>query len=90
MGILPLQLPPETTASSLNLDGTETFDLRGLTETAAPGVTATLHIHRPNHATTTIALKSRVDTSVEANWLRHGGILPNALCTLIAEAAPAT
>jgi aconitase A len=53
-------------------------------------VTATLHIHRPNHATTTIALKSRVDTSVEANWLRHGGILPNALCTLIAEAAPAT
>jgi aconitate hydratase len=86
MGVLPLQLPPGQTADGLQLDGSETLDIVGLSGDLAPGMTATLHIHRPNNETTTIPLTCRVDTSVEAEWLRHGGILPNALRSLTEEA----
>jgi aconitate hydratase len=89
MGVVPLQLPPGTQASQLHLDGTETFDLLGLSAGVTPGMTVTMVIHRPNGSETTIKLTSRVDTGVEAEWLRHGGILPNALRTLVAEATPA-
>jgi aconitate hydratase len=89
MGIIPLQLPPDTTAASLGLDGTEIFDLTGLSGGVTPGLTVTMHVHRTDGKTATVALKCRVDTSVEAKWLRNGGILPNALRTLVAEAAMA-
>jgi aconitase A len=49
-------------------------------------MTITMHIHRPDRITTTVPLTCRVDTGVEATWLRHGGILPNALRTMTAEA----
>ena len=45
-------------------------------------MTVTMQVHRPSRETTTVPLTCRVDTSVEATWLRHGGILPNALRTL--------
>jgi aconitate hydratase len=89
MGIIPLQLPPDTSAGSLNLDGSETFDLLGLSDGFAPGMTVTMLVHRIDGKTATVALKCRVDTNVEAKWLRNGGILPNALRTLVAEAAMA-
>ena len=95
MGVLPLQLPPGTTAPSLALDGTERFDLIGLqaaTQPGAPrlGTTITLRIHRPSGAIDQLHLQSSVDTQVEADWLRHGGILPHALATLVhAETIPA-
>ncbi len=86
MGVVPLQLPPGATAASLALDGGETFDVTGLSVGVSPGMDVTLTIHRPGAAAQTLALICRVDTSVEAEWLRHGGILPNALRTLAAEA----
>jgi aconitate hydratase len=82
MGVVPLQLPSGFTAAGLGLDGSETFDLLGLSAGITPGMTVTMMIHRPNGEVATIALTCRVDTSVEANWLRNGGILPNALKTL--------
>ena len=85
MGIIPLQFPAGTTAASLHLDGSETFDLIGLSAGLAPGMPVTLRVHRGDGDVTTIELICRVDTGVEATWLRNGGILPNALRTLARE-----
>ncbi|HVZ10720.1 aconitate hydratase AcnA [Rhodopila sp.] len=83
MGVLPLQLPDGCTADELELDGSETFDVLGLDAGIGPGTKAMLRVHRANGEMTDIAMICRVDTSVEADWLRHGGILPNALHGLL-------
>jgi aconitate hydratase len=88
MGVVPLQLPAGTTAAGLGLDGSETFDLLGLSGGLAPGMTVRMLMHRADGATETVMLTCRVDTSVEAQWLRHGGILPHALLGLAAETVP--
>jgi aconitate hydratase len=87
MGVIPLQFPPNQTAAALALDGSETFDLRSLSNGLTPGMTVTMQIHRIDSTTTTVPLTCRVDTGVEATWLRNGGILPSALRALVAEAA---
>jgi aconitate hydratase len=87
MGVVPLQLPPGTQVASLGLDSSETFDLFGLSAGIVPGMTVTMRMHRSDGASVTVPLTCRVDTGVEAEWLRNGGILPNALRTLVAEAA---
>lgn len=89
MGVVPLQLPSGTKVSQLRLDGSESFDLLGLLAGVTPGMTMTMGVRRADGSETTVPLTCRVDTGVEAEWLRHGGILPNALRTLVAEAAPA-
>jgi aconitate hydratase len=86
MGVIPLQFQAGTTAATLALDGTETFDVVGLSGGVAPGMTVTMRVRRVNGQTATVALKCRVDTRVEARWLRNGGILPNALRSLGAGA----
>jgi aconitate hydratase len=89
MGVVPLQLPPEMPAGRLALNGTETFDLLGLSAGVVPGMTVTMVVHRTDGSSVTVPLICRVDTGVEAEWLRNGGILPNALRTLVAEAVEA-
>ena len=86
MGVLPLQFADGIRAASLGLDGTEMFDVLGLAR-IRPGASLILRIHRAGRAPQDIALTCRVDTSVELEWLRHGGILPNALRELMTEAA---
>ena len=86
MGVLPLQFTAGATAAGLRLDGTETFDITGL-GAIVPGATVPLQIHRRDGTGQTVMLLCRVDTRVEAEWLRHGGILPNALRELMHEAA---
>jgi aconitate hydratase len=83
MGVLPLQLPEGT---DLRLDGTETYDIAGLSNGIEPGMTVHLTIHRADGTDETIDLLCRVDTNVEAAWLRAGGILPHALKSLETEA----
>jgi aconitate hydratase len=83
MGVVPLQLG----SGGLRLDGSETFDLLGLSGGVVPGMTVRMVVRRVDGSETTVPLTCRVDTGVEAAWLRHGGILPNALRTLVAEAA---
>jgi aconitate hydratase len=87
MGVIPLQFPAEVTAAGLALDGSEIFDLVGLSGGLTPGMTVTMRVRRGDGTVTTAGLTCRVDTGVEATWLRHGGILPNALRSLVAEAA---
>ncbi len=74
MGVLPLTFPAGENADSIGLDGTETFDIDvddGLTPRREIEVRAT----RTDGSAVTFAAVARVDTPVEVEYLRHGGIL---------------
>ena len=84
MGVLPLQFPDGMTAQTLKLDGTETFDLVGLSDEIKPMSDITLVIHRANGTGEKVTLRSRIDTAIEVEYVRHGGILPYVLRQLLA------
>lgn len=86
MGILPLQFPEGESADSLGLDGTETFDISGITqlnEGVTPQfmkVTAT----KSDGSVIEFDATVRIDTPGEAQYYRHGGILQYVLRNLVA------
>ncbi|MGH9754795.1 MAG: aconitate hydratase [Blastocatellia bacterium] len=86
MGVLPLQFKEGVGAQSLNLDGSETFDVVGLDGGIRPQQDVTLIIHRANGAKEEIPVKLRIDTPIEIDYYQHGGILPYVLRQLIARA----
>jgi aconitate hydratase len=83
MGLVPVQFPEGVNAASLKLDGTETFDLLGLSDDIKPMSDLTLVIHRADGTEDTLVLKSRIDTAIEVDYVRHGGILPFVLRQLL-------
>jgi aconitate hydratase len=85
MGVLPCQFKEGTNAQSLKLDGTEVFDVVGLAGNVQPQQDVTLVIHRANGQTENVQLTLRIDTPVEIEYYRHGGILPYMLRQLIAK-----
>jgi aconitate hydratase len=87
MGVLPLQFEEGTNAQTLALDGTETFDITGITGDLRPRQKATLVIHRANGATESVPLIVRIDTPIEVDYYEHGGILPFVLRQLMGTAA---
>ncbi len=87
MGVLPLQFKGMDSATSLGLSGAEIFDLEGLDQPIRPGQDVSLHIRQPDGSHRTLALRLRVDTPIEAEYLRHGGILPYVLRQRLAETA---
>ncbi|MGF1451106.1 MAG: aconitate hydratase AcnA [Opitutales bacterium] len=84
MGVMPLCFPEGTDVDTLGLDGTETFDLRGIGDELKPGQEVTLVIHRNNGSEESVGLKLRIDTAVEVDYYRHGGILQYVLRGLLA------
>jgi len=84
MGVLPCQLPAGVTASTLQLDGREVFDLVGLGPDAKPRQPVTLIIHRADGRQEKVTLTLRLDTPAEVNYVRHGGIMPYMLDELVA------
>ena len=64
--------------------GDETFDIMGLEREIKPQQDATLVIRRPNGESRTVSLKLRIDTPIEVDYYRHGGILPFVLRQLLA------
>ncbi|HEX5512656.1 MAG TPA: aconitate hydratase, partial [Actinomycetales bacterium] len=86
MGVLPLQFPEGQSADSLGLDGTETFDISGVTELNSGTTPRTVKVT----ATKASGEKSefdavvRIDTPGEADYYRNGGILQYVLRSLIA------
>ena len=85
MGVLPCQFKEGTNAASLNLDGTETFDITGLENVEVqPRQDVTLTIHRATGETETVSLILRIDTPIEIDYYLHGGILPYVLRQLLA------
>ncbi len=86
MGVLPCQFKDGTSARTLNLDGTETFDLTGLeSDEVKPRQDVTLIIHRASGETEEVPVTLRIDTSIEVDYYRHGGILPFVLRQLITQ-----
>jgi len=76
MGILPLQFQQGVSAESLNLDGSETFDLLDLDGDLDPSMTARVRIHAPQRDTHEITVLVRLETESEVDSYRAGGILP--------------
>jgi aconitate hydratase len=78
MGVLPLQFPEGASAETLALDGTESFDVTGLSKLQPRG-SATLVVHRKDGVELRQQVTVRVDTPVELEYLKAGGILPYVL-----------
>ncbi|WP_439548956.1 aconitate hydratase AcnA [Falsiroseomonas sp.] len=86
MGVLPLQLSEGITAAALNLDGSETFDIPDALEGFAPRRVVGARLHRADGRNEPLPLIARIETGREADWLRHGGILPYAMRDLAGTA----
>ena len=87
MGVLPLQFPPEVGAQTLGLKGTETYEVVELDDSLKSQQDLTLKIRRANGETLKILVRCRIDTPIEADYFRHGGILPYVLRQLVSKAS---
>jgi len=83
MGVLPLQFKGTDSWESLGIQGNETFDIRLGTE-LTPQQEATLVITHPDGTTRDVSLTLRIDTPIEVDYYKHGGILPFVLRQLLA------
>ena len=83
MGVLPLELPPGSTWQSLGLSGEEMFDLLGLDEWMKPGGQVTARAMATNGKVIEFRATLRIDTPVEMDYYRHGGILQAVLRRLV-------
>ena len=84
MGVLPLQFKEGTTAQTLKLDGSETYDVVGLTAAIKPQQDLTLKITRKSGAVENVPVRCRIDTPIEIDYYQHGGILPYVLRQIVA------
>jgi len=85
MGVLPLQFKGSDSATSLNLTGDETFDLIGINDNLKPQQDVTLTITRKDGSSQSVALLLRIDTPIEVDYYRNGGILPYVLKELVSR-----
>jgi len=86
MGVLPLQFKDGTTAQSLKLDGTETYDIVGLDANLRPQQDLALRITRQEGGVEEVPVHCRIDTPIEIDYYQHGGILPFVLRQLMTKA----
>jgi aconitate hydratase len=84
MGVLPLQFIGDDSVQTLGITGKETFDLKGLEGEIKPQQLATLVIHRLNGEISEVRVLLRIDTPIEVDYYKHGGILPFVLRQLLA------
>ncbi len=83
MGILPLQFKPGTDRKTLKLNGTEIFDIVGLSAGIKPRQDVPVTITRKDGTSETITALCRIDTVDEVDYYRHGGILQYVLRSLV-------
>jgi len=83
MGVLPLQFKPGDSWESLGIKGDETFDVVIVAD-LRPQQDATLVIHSADGSSRSVQLTLRIDTPIEVDYYRHGGILPFVLRQLLA------
>jgi aconitate hydratase len=86
MGVLPLQFIGADSVQSLGLKGDEEIDVVGLDD-IRPQQELTLVIKRSNGTRQEVRVKSRIDTAIEVDYYKHGGIMPYVLRDLLAKAA---
>jgi aconitate hydratase len=85
MGVLPLQFPQGESADSLGLDGTEVFDIEGITELNEGTTPSTVKVTATKADGSIVAFDAvvRIDTPGEADYYRNGGILQYVLRSLV-------
>ena len=87
MGVLPLQFMPGETPTSLGLTGHEVFDIEGINDDLTPRQQVTVTARGEDGKTITFQAIVRIDTPVEVNYYRNGGILHTVLRNLLARGA---
>ncbi len=85
MGLLPLEYLPGQNRETLGLTGEEVFSLAGIADGLAPGKRITVTATAPDGTLKTFETKARIDTLVELDYYRHGGILSFVLRQLVAS-----
>ena len=86
MGVLPLQFKGADTVDSLGIKGDETYGIAGLDGEIRPQQDVTLVIKRADGSQRDVKVLLRIDTPIEVDYYRHGGILPYVLRELVAAA----
>ncbi len=86
MGVLPLQFLPGESCNSLGLNGTEVFEIEGISNGLAPGCALPVTISKGREEERTFSVTCRVDTSEEMKYYQHAGILPYVIRRLIKPA----
>jgi aconitate hydratase len=79
MGVLPLQFAPGTSPETHGLTGQETFSIAGVVSGLTPGATLRVSARRADGTTVSFDARVRLDTPVELEYYRHGGIMPYVL-----------
>jgi aconitate hydratase len=85
MGVLPLQFVDRQTRQSLGLTGHETFSIHGVAEGIEPGKKLTVHASRDDGTSVDFDVRLRIDTPIEIEYYRHGGILNYVLRLMLRE-----
>lgn len=85
MGVLPLQFKAGVNADSLGLLGTETYDVLGVTNDLKAQQDLTLRITYADGKTKDVAVLCRIDTPIEVEYYKHGGILPYVLREILSK-----
>jgi len=85
MGVLPLQFKQNENLTSLGLSGFESYDILGLSDAMEPGQEYTVQATSPNGNVIEFTVFSRIDTPVEVNYYKNGGILHTVLRQMAAE-----
>jgi len=85
MGVLPLQFLDGVTAESLGIDGSQTFSINGLSDGLQAGQQLTVELKTADGKTRYFPVKVRIDTPIEIDYYRHGGILPFVLRQLLSR-----
>ncbi|HUZ00221.1 MAG TPA: aconitate hydratase AcnA, partial [Thermomicrobiaceae bacterium] len=86
MGVLPLQFKPGESAASLGLTGRETFDIVGIAAGLTPRQEIPVKVTREDGSSFTFDAIVRLDSHMELEYYRHGGILPMVLRRLVEQA----
>ncbi len=83
MGVLPLQFKPGQNAESLGLTGKERISVTGIAGDLKPRPDASVEVERPDGSRWSFTAVARLDTPVEVNYYRNGGILQTVLRKLL-------
>jgi aconitate hydratase len=84
MGVLPLQFKGSDSVQSLGITGEETYDIEGLGADFKPQQEVTLVIRGKDGSEKRVQVLLRIDTPIEVDYYKHGGILPFVLRSLLA------
>ncbi|MCL6262887.1 aconitate hydratase AcnA [Craterilacuibacter sp. RT1T] len=85
MGVLPLQFMGSDSWQSLGIQGNEIFTIEGIAQGLAPQQLLSLSMTRPDGSSVQIPLRCRIDTPIEVDYYRAGGILPFVLRGLLSN-----